>query len=122
MVKCPRPTKRRHGFRFGEVLEHNALKVLKWEVEESGNWPMLGEFAKAFDVKPNFKAINDAIKLCYGSDAQAIWLTKTRKQAEEYYGPGEADKIKIPEGAGEIVDLKDEGQLYVYRKQRLEWL
>ena len=121
MVKCPRASKQKYGYRVGDVLESDAKTVIKYEVEEMGNDPMLDYIGKSFNTNPTLKAISKAINQCFGSDARAIWLTRKKSQAEEYYGPGEADKIKIPKGAAEVLDLGTDGQLFIYKKQRLSY-
>lgn len=103
-------------------MELDAKTVIKYEVEEMGNEPMLDYIGKAFNVASNLKEISKAIDRCFGKDAHAVWLTRKKSQAEKYYGPGEADKIKIPKGATEVVDLGPDGQLFIYKKQRLQYV
>lgn len=122
MIKCPRPSKQKYGYRIGEVLESDAKAVIEYEVEEMGNVPMLDYIGKSFNTDPNLRAISKAIDKCFGNNAQAIWLTRTKRYAEEYYGPGEADKIKIPKDAAKVIDLGPDGQLFIYKKQRLQYV
>ena len=121
-IKCPRSTKQKYGYRVGDIAEFDAKKVLKFEVEEMGNVPMLDYIGKTFNTKASLKSIYKAIDKCFGKDAQAVWLTRKKNQAEEYYGPGEADKIKIPKGASEVLDLGPDGQLFIYKKQKLQYV
>lgn len=113
--------RRRHGYRVGEVAEANAINVLDFEIDELGNEHIITEAAKALHVEPTKEDVQQAIKERFGPDAQAIWLCSTRKRAEHMYGPGVADKIRIPRGAVVISDLGADGRLYVYRNQRLKW-
>ena len=122
MAKCPiEKSAQRFGYRVGEIGESKASQVIDFEVEELGNDHILTDAAKVLNSKPAKSAVLEVIDSCFGKDAQAVWLTKTKKRAEEMYGPGEANKITIPEGAVILSNLGDDGQLWVYKKQELCW-
>lgn len=122
MPKCPiKKSTQRFGYRVGEIGESKAFQVIDFEVKELGNEHILTDAAKVLKSKPTKSAVLEVIKSCFGKDAQAVWLTKTKKRAEEMYGPGEADKIAIPKGAVILSDLGNDGQLWVYKKQELRW-
>lgn len=122
MPQCPIEKKtQRFGYRVGEIGESSASHVIDFEVKELGNDHILTDAAKVLKTKSSNSAVQKAINLCFGNDAQAVWLTKKKKRAEEMYGPGEVDKIIIPKGAVILSDLGDDGQLWVYKKQKLHY-
>jgi hypothetical protein len=111
------------GYRVGEPLETNALKVLNFEIIEMGNTHLIADVAKALNVQPSWDAIRKALIDRFGEDAKAIWLVDTAEQAERRYGPqgafpieGEVYPVNIPSDAIIGSDLGEDGKLWIWSK------
>jgi len=110
------------GYRVGTPQERKPENVLRFEVEESGNTPIVEYAAQALKCAVNLNAVVKAIEKRFGANAKVLWMCDTKKQALENYGSdfetgevwGEADLYEIPDNALILCDLQDEGKLYVY--------
>lgn len=102
--------------------ERRAAIIVRYEVEEMGNEHIIEDACEALGLDDcNLDNILKAIEKEFGKDAMAIWLA-TKEYASKYYcGPGERPTaILIPENASIISDLKDEGALFIWKRQRTE--
>lgn len=113
----------RSGFRVGEIGESNAERLIQFEVDELGNDHIIRDAANVLHTKATRRAVFSAIRGRFGKNAQAIWLCRDKSWCEQRYGyPGqEADQIKIPKGAIVISDLGSDGQLWLMKKQKVQY-
>lgn len=108
--------KRPVGFRVGDLDVTLAAKVIDFEIKELGNVHLQKEAKRFFGLRtiPTRTQIRALLRQRYGKKGRAIWLTRTRRQAETRYGPGKADRYVLPTGARIFSDLGEEGQLWIF--------
>lgn len=109
------------GYRVGEPQEQNAIKVIRFEVNELGNTHLLTEISKKLHVEPYLDPITSAIEKRFGRDATAMWLCDTLEQAKDRYGKcGEPYGVVIPEDAIMVSNLGDDGKLWLWKTPKSE--
>jgi len=101
---------RKQGYRVNRPEEDIAWKVLNFEYTELGNEHLLADFSGFLSVKGDWPTVLSAFRARCG-DATGIWLTRSKRAANEYYGDYGGDLLVYEYDPKLIVsDLGDEGR------------
>jgi hypothetical protein len=103
-------------YRIGEIAEHSAFKVLRFEMFQNHNRHILYDAAKALECQCIWCDILRTIFQRFGPQAKAVWLCDQELVAAHLYAGSDSqvDRIRLPDNAALICDLGQDGQLYVY--------